>query len=314
MAPSDRSRTEATMTLPRITRADLDAWHRSLSNWGRFGPDDELGALHLVTPAKRRTAAASVASGRTVSCARPLDTTPAADNLRPVLHHMIGTASEGSGADWLGVACHGYAHSHLDALCHVFRDGRVYGGHPAEVVAPTGARRLGIEALRDGVVGRGVLLDLPWARGVDHLPAGEAVGPGELERAEAAAGVTVEPGDVLLVRTGRWVERARHGPWDPRERLAGLHASCLPWLHERGVAALGGDGVSDCVPSRVEGARLPIHEVAIVAMGLHLLDNLDLDALGRACVEEGRHHFLLTIAPLVLVGGTGSPVNPVAVF
>jgi kynurenine formamidase len=302
------------MTLPPLTRADIDAWHRSLSNWGRFGPDDELGTLHRITPAKRCAAAASVRSGRSVSCARPLATEPAPDNPKPALHHMIGTASEGWGGDWFAVACHGYAQSHVDALCHIFRDGRVYGGHPAEVVSPTGARRLGIQALRDGVVSRGVLLDLPRARGVDHLPAGEAVGPEDLEAAERAADVTVEPGDVLLVRTGRWVERARRGPWDPHERLAGLHASCLPWLHERGVAALGGDGVSDCVPSRVDGARLPIHEVAIVAMGLHLLDNLDLEDLGRACTEEGRAHFLLTIAPLVIEGGTGSPVNPIALF
>jgi kynurenine formamidase len=302
------------MPLPPLDREDIDAWHRSLSNWGRFGPDDALGTLHHVTPAKRRAAAASVERGRSVSCARALDTEPAPDNPRPALHHMIRTASEGSGADWFAVACHGYAQSHLDALCHFFRDGRVYGGHPAEVVAPTGARRLGIEALRDGVVSRGVLLDLPRARGTDFVPAGDAVGPDELERAEAAAGVEVEAGDVLLVRTGRWVERARHGAWDPHERLAGLHASCLPWLHERGVAALGGDGVSDCVPSRVEGVRLPIHEVAIVAMGLHLLDNLDLEDLARACAEEGRAHFLLVIAPLVIEGGTGSPVNPIAVF
>lgn len=124
----------------------------------------------------------------------------------------------------------------------------------------------------------------------------------------------VEEGDVLLVRTGRWAHRRAHGPWDPHDRLAGLQAACLPWLHARGVAALGGDGVSDCVPSRVEGVRLPIHAVAIPTMGLPLLDNLDLERLAAACAEEGRWSFLLTVAPLVLEGGTASPVNPIALF
>src|SRR5690606_3599688 len=136
----------------------------------------------------------------------------------------------------------------------------------------------------------------------------------ELERAEAAAGVRVEPGDVLLVRTGRWRYREAHGPWDPRARLAGLHASCLPWLATRRIAALGSDGESDVIPSRVEGVRLPIHSVALVAMGLYLIDNLDLDAHAAVCGEERRHAFQLVIAPLVVARGTASPVNPIAVF
>jgi len=227
---------------------------------------------------------------------------------------MIGTASEGYGGDWFGMAPHGYAVSHIDALCHIFHEGRIYGGHPAERVTAHGALACGIDALRDGIVSRGILLDVPRLRGQPWLEPGTAITPDELERAETEAGVRVESGDVLLVRTGRWAVRAERGAWEPHELLAGLHASCLPWLHERGVAALGCDGVSDAVPSRVEGVRLPIHSVAIVAMGLHLLDNLELERLGEACHEEGRAEFLLTIAPLVLERGTASPVNPIAVF
>ncbi len=227
---------------------------------------------------------------------------------------MIGTASEGWGGDYFGLAPHGYACSHIDALCHIFHEGRLYNGYPAERVTAHGALDLAIDALRDGVVARGVLLDPPRAQGRAWLEPGEALRPEDLLRAEEAAGAPVGPGDVLLVRTGRWARRAAEGPWDPRERLAGLHAACLPWLRERDVAALGSDGVSDVLPSGVEGVRLPIHSVAIVAMGLHLLDNLDLEPLSQACAEEGRSEFLLVLAPLSIPGGTASPLNPIAVF
>ena len=297
-----------------MTHHDVDALRTRLSNWGRWGPEDQLGTLNHLRPEHRVAAAASVRSGRTVCCARPLPTEPAPENPVPVSHHMIGTHTEGYGADWIGVASHGYATSHLDALCHIFWEGRTYNGHPTEVVTAHGAEQLGIHHLRHGIVGRGVLLDIPAVRGIDALEPGTPIFVDDLEAAEQSTGVTVGDGDVLLVRTGRWVWQRAHGSWDPRESLAGLHASCLPWLHERGVAVLGGDGVSDCHPSHIEGVRLPIHTVGIVAMGLHLLDNLDLDDLAEACSAEGRHAFLVTVAPLVLHGGTASPVNPVAVF
>ncbi len=300
--------------VPPTDAADVARWHQELSNWERFGPDDALGTLNWITPEKRVAAAALVRSGRTVGCARALDTEPSADNFRPVLHHMVGTATEGYGGDWFGIAPHGYAISHIDALCHIFHEGKVYGGHPADKVTAHGALVLGIDALREGVVSRGVLLDMAREAGAPFLEAGHALLPEDLERAEKKAGVRVESGDILLVRTGRWAQRERDGAWDPHEKLAGLHARCLPWLHDRGVAALGCDGVSDVTPSQVDGVRLPIHSVAIVAMGLHLLDNLDLEKLGRACEEEGRHEFLLTLAPLVLERGTGCPLNPVALF
>jgi kynurenine formamidase len=301
------------------TRRDADAgavaeFHRSLSNWGRWGPDDQLGTLNTITPAKRTAAAGLVASGHAVSCARPLPTEPAVDNPKPVLHHMIGTASEGYGGDFFGMAPHGYSVSHIDALCHIFHQGRIYNGAPAERVTAHGAEALSIDALRDGIVSRGILLDVPGRRGVPWLEAGEPIHPQDLEEAERAAGVRVEPGDVLFVHTGRWALREERGPWDPHESLAGLQAACLPWLRERDVAALGSDGVSDVVPSRSGAFRLPIHSVAIVAMGLHLLDNLDLEDLARACRAAARWEFLVTIAPLVLVGGTASPVNPIALF
>jgi len=301
------------------TRAPLSAeqvlgFHKTLSNWGRFGPKDQLGTLNLITPEKRVAAARGVRSGRAVSCARPLPTQPSVENPNPVQHHMIATCTEGYGGDYFAIAPHGFATSHIDALCHIFHDGKLYNGYPIEKVTAHGALELGIHELKDGVVSRGVLLDVPEARGVPFLDAGEPIFPDDLERCEGRAGVRVEPGDLLLVRTGRWALREARGPWDPRLSQAGLDASCLPWLHARGAAVLGCDGVSDVVPSRVEGVYLPIHSVAIVAMGLHLIDNLDLEALAKACAEERRWEFLLTLAPLLLFRGTASPLNPIALF
>jgi len=297
-----------------MAMADVLAFHQTLSNWGRWGDDDQLGALNLITPEVTAAAAATVRTGRSVSCARPLDTVASADNPSPVAHHMTGTATEGMGADYFAIASHGFATSHIDALCHIFHEGRLYNGYPAEAVTAHGATKLGIHRLHDGIVTRGVLLDVPGLHGVDALDPGQPVFPEDLEAAEAKAGLEVRPGDALLVRTGRWRWRATHGAWDAGQLAAGLDASCLPWLRARDVAALGSDGVSDVLPSRVEGVVMPIHTVVIVAMGVHLMDNLDLDALADACAEERRWEFLLTVAPLVIRRGTASPVNPIAVF
>jgi kynurenine formamidase len=301
------------------TRAPLKteqvlAFHKTLSNWKRFGENDQLGTLNLITAEKRADAARLVQSGRIVSCSRPLPTVAAADNPNPVVHLMTATATEEYGGDYFAIASHGFATSHIDALCHIFHDGKLYNGYPIEKVTAHGALELGIQELRDGIVSRGILLDIPRARGVPYLERGDPIFPEDLERAEFECDVRVEEGDVLLVSTGRWAYRDAHGPWPASEGIAGLDASCLPWLHERGVAALGSDGVSDVLPSRVQGITMPIHTVAIVAMGLHLLDNLELRDLSASCAQEHRWSFLLTIAPLVLKRGTASPVNPIALF
>jgi kynurenine formamidase len=294
--------------------SDVLAFHETLSNWGRWGADDQLGALNLVTPAVTAAACATVRTGRTVSCARALNTAPAPDNPSPVIHHMTGTATEGWGADYFALAPHGFATSHIDALCHIFHEGRMFNGYPAETVTAHGASRLAIHQLQGGIVTRGVLLDIPPIRGVDALAPGEPIFPVDLEAAEERAAVTVRAGDALFVRTGRWRWRDEHGPWDLGAAAAGLDASCLPWLRARDVATLGSDGVSDVMPSRVDGVPMPIHTTTIVALGIHLMDNLDFDALAGACAEEGRWEFLLIVAPLVLRRGTASPVNPIAVF
>ena len=285
-----------------------------LSNWSRWGPDDQLGTLNFITPEVTAAATASVRTGQTISCARPLPTEAAPDNLNPVAHHMIGTATEGYGADYFAIASHGYATSHIDALCHIFHEDKMFNGYSTEAVTAHGATKLGIHHLRSGIVSRGVLLDIPAVRGVEALEPGEPIFPEDLAAAGDAADVHVRRGDVLLVRTGRWRWREAHGPWAPNKAMAGLDASCLSWLHEREIAVLGSDGVSDVTPSRVDKIGMPIHTVAIVAMGIHLLDNLDLDELSVACASEDRWSFLLVVAPLVLHRGTASPVNPIAVL
>ncbi len=205
------------------TRAPLKteqvlAFHTTLSNWKRFGANDQLGTLNLITAEKRADAARLVQSGRIVSCARPLATTAAPDNPNPVVHLMTATATEQYGGDYFAIASHGFATSHIDALCHIFHDGKLYNGYPIEKVTAHGALELGIHELRDGIVSRGILLDIPRARGVPYLERGDPIFPDDLERAESECDVRVEPGDVLLVSTGRWAYRDAHGPWPASDR------------------------------------------------------------------------------------------------
>ena len=177
--------------------AEVLGLHRTLSNWGRWGPEDQRGALNLITPGVTAAAAATVRSGRTVSCSRPIDTRAAPDNPLPATHVMLGTHADGMGSDSLTVAPHGFATSHVDALCHVFHEGRLYNGYDSATVTDDGAARLGIEHLRSGIVTRGVLLDAAAGRGAAALEPGEPIYPEDLEAAESAAGLRVRSGDAL---------------------------------------------------------------------------------------------------------------------
>jgi kynurenine formamidase len=308
-----------------LTRDDLDRMFESVKNWGRWGAEDERGALGFIDDAKRARAAALVRDGEAVSCSLEFPVTPGPDNPTPAQHHMVlaGDAPEGSGVphletamDYIGISFHGMATSHIDALCHVFVRGQMYNGFRASDVKSTGALRNSIMAARDGIVSRGVLLDVPRLRGVPWLEPGVAIERAELEAAERAQGVRVEEGDILLVATGRDARRAALGAWEPvTGGLAGLHPSCIPYLHERRIAVLGSDGISDPLPpSGIEGWPIPVHQCCLVAMGVHLLDNLELGRLGAACSARGRWEFLFSVAPLRIERATGSPVNPLALF
>jgi kynurenine formamidase len=309
-----------------MTKEELDAiWERT-RNWGRWGADDERGALNFLTPELRRAASASVRDGAALSLAHDLPTHPSVETPGPAHHHMLaaGDARGESGIpgyeasrDYIGTEVHGLGLTHIDALCHMFVRGRMYNGFPAEDVRSTGAARNSIMALADGLIGRGVLLDVPAALGVPFLEGRRQVRAAELEEAERAGGVAVGEGDILLVSTGRDARRAgAKGGLNPfTQGLAGLHPECLPWLHERRVAALGSDGISDVMPPlAIPDWPFPIHQIGITGIGLHLIDNLNLAELAEACRARRRWSFLFASAPIRVRQGTGSPLNPVAVF
>ena len=304
-----------------MSDAQLKALFDQVSNWGRWGDDDERGALNHIGPAEITRAAGLVRDGRTVSLSRDFPTRPGPENPWPAQHHMLiggddccvpGIDGLEVSTDFIGIAFHGMASSHLDALCHVFAQGRMYNGRPASDVKSTGARFNTVMAAKDGIVGRGVLLDLPRAQGFDFIDAEHMTTVAELEAAERAHGVRVGKGDILLVRVGRDVRRARRDD----HAVAGLDPRVSAWLHAREAAVLGGDGVHDPIPSgRIHRDwAMPLHMLGLAAMGLHLLDNLDLEPLSAACAELGRWEFQLVCAPLRIEGGTGSPLNPIAIF
>jgi kynurenine formamidase len=306
---------------PRVSAAEFAELYESVKNWGRWGADDERGALNYITPQHVRDASALVRSGRSVTMSLTLNTVAGPDNPKPVLHHMtmmpdidIGAKDLHFACDFMGMDFHGDAHSHIDALCHVVYRGQMHNGVPVSSMTSWGATRLTMDVARDGIVGRGVLLDIPRLRGVPWLEPGEAILPDELLAAEAAHGVRLGEGDTFMLRTGHHRRRLELGAWDAAVAKAGLHVSAMPLLHERRIAAFGADGDGDTVPNDVEGVPYPIHVLGMNAMGLHFLDSLQFEDLAAVCEAEGRWEFLSVIAPLRLERGTGSPVNPIAIF
>ena len=200
---------------PKLTQADIQRWAKELSNWGRWGTDDELGAVNLITPKKRIEAAALVKQGLSISLAHNDSTEAAVDNQPPFGHKMLTTGGDASADyafDQFTVAFHTLYITHLDALCHVFAGDTLYNGFPRRSVTAAGAQKLDVVQLKNGIFTRGILFDIPRLKGRDYLDAGEAIYPEDLDRWERQAGVTVEPGDVVLVRTGRWARRAKLGP------------------------------------------------------------------------------------------------------
>jgi kynurenine formamidase len=304
-----------------------------LSNWGRWGDDDVMGTLNLIGPDTRRRAAACVRSGRSVSCGWDVRfDVEAVDGVGPqrvMLHTGEGLTeamerpADGAGAalrshaasEFFGIEFHGLEHTHLDALSHLFWDARMYNGRPAHLVdSENGATVHAVTDAAEGIVTRGVLLDVAALRGVKWLEMGEGIFPDDLEAAERRQGVLVREGDALLLRTGTGRRRKELSSDRSMVGEPGLHAACLPWLRERGVAVLAADVAQDVLPSGYAQIRAPVHAVGIVAMGLWLIDNCDLERLAEVCIEEGRWDFLLLVAPLRLTGGTGSPVNPIAML
>jgi len=307
------SASTAAPTADRAPRnaAEFDEMFQATTNWRRWGKAAQLGSANLVTDAKHKQAAALVKSGVSVSLAHNPLKERAEDNPSPFEHTM----NRGFSTDTYKVSYHGYAHSHIDALCHILYKDQTYNGYArAEVNTETGCTKLGIEHLKNGIVTRGILIDMPRLKGVPYLEPGTPVYVEDLEAWEKKAGVKIASGDAILLRTGRWARREKLGPWAVGRSEAGFHASVAPWIKARGVAFVGSDDAQDVTPSLVEGMNLPIHTLLITALGINLLDNQDLEAIAATAARLNRWEFMLTLAPIPVDGGTGFPVNAIATF
>lgn len=302
----------------KMTKADVERQVDELSNWGRWGKDDQIGALNLITPEKRVQAAHLVKKGICVSLARDVEKSKAPDNPSAFKHEMMnfGRGTQGPWAtDQYCVDYHGFAHTHMDSLCHLFYKGTLYNGFSREKIGPQGAEVLSIRNVKQGIFTRGVLFDIAALRGVRFLEPGTPIYPEDLDAWEKRAKVKVTSGDVVFIGTGRWARRDLSGPWSvEKEGAAGLHASCAKWLKDRDIAMLGSDGASDVIPSGIDGMDFPIHLLTLHAMGVHIFDNCDLTALSQTAEKLQQWEFLLTAAPLAVPGGTGSPLNPIATY
>jgi kynurenine formamidase len=297
------------------SRDDVVSYLRDRRNWGRWGTDDERGAINLITPQKRADAARLVRSGRAVSLSRDVPTAPGRGNPIPAQHWLrkIEHAGGGGALDYYGLVYHGHVTTHVDALCHVWDgDGMWNGRDPDVEITMDGARWGGIQHWRDGITTRGVLLDVPKHRREPYVAIESPVHGWELEAIADAQGVSVEPGDALCLYSGREAWQAANPRWSGYQPPSpGLHASCLPFLRYNDVSAL----VWDLMDARPDEYGVPwtVHG-AIFAYGIALVDNALLQPLAEACAQEGRYEFMLTLAPLPFVGGTGSPVNPIALL
>jgi kynurenine formamidase len=285
-----------------------------------WGPADRRGALNYLTPTTVLAAAGEVKLGRSVSIAAPIEYRVTADNPEPARHKMTQTGDSAAkdglsfAMDQIGMNIHGNADTHVDALSHVIYDGRLYNNRPADIVGDTGAAELSIATAADGIVGRGVLLDVPRARGVPWLEPGDHVTADDLAAAEQDQQVQVREGDLAFIRVGHRLRRFQLGPWDAADARVGLHPTVVEYLAARRIALLGSDGNNDTAPSVVSGVDFPVHVLAIAALGVHLIDYLDFTVLAPLCAEFRQWSFLCVIAPLRLALATGSPVNPIAIL
>jgi|TARA_B110000263_G_scaffold32256_1_gene24486 hypothetical protein len=303
---------------PIPTEEEVRAYFETCSNWGRWGPDDNAGTINLITQSKRLEAASLVQTGKTVSCSYPLNPRGGPGNLNPFQHFMRFT--EQVSVDYIGLIFHGYTTTHIDALCHIFWEGKMWNGKPASEVTSIGSKSGSVDAWSQGIVTRGVLLDIPRLRGVDYVSVDEPIRGFELEEAAKSEGVELRPGDAILVRGNRigYLENNPDAvPGVPPS--PGLQVDCIPVLKQHDASILVWD-MLDHRPTPYSMFEVPpapggpLHILSIVYMGLPLLDNAFLNPLAEACAERNCWEFMFTVNPLNIRGGTGSPVNPIAIL
>ena len=307
---------EADTSRPLVSETQFERWQTDLSNWGRWGPDDELGMANLITPAKRAEAASLVTEGLTVSLSSDAQNYESLDVPCPVQWSMVRATRAGA-SDQIAYPCiHGPGTTHLDAFAHVFFDGKMWNGYDVDglVTMEEGATRNSIMAVRNGLVTRGVLYDIPRLKGVAYLEPGTRIYVEDLEAWEAQTGVRVGPGDAFLIRWGRWARQDALGPFDTGLEAAGLDNNVIPWLRERDVAIAGWETPGYAPQPEGDLSRVALHNFALTILGIQVLDRADFQALAEAAAARNRWEFMVTIAPLAIPNGTGSPVNPIAMF
>jgi kynurenine formamidase len=305
------------------SEADFHRAMKELSNWGRWGKDDELGAANFITQAKRKQALGLAKEGLTVSLAHDIIQEAAADGAS-YLDRAVVNISPTGGSDryqYTGTY-HGSVHSHLDALdCHVMQDGKGYNGVAFEdIKAAGGCPRGHINVHKNGIVTRGVLFDATLLPGKatpqGWLEPGTAIHREDLEALEKIQRVKVSQGDVILLYTGRWKRRAARGAWKSAEGWAGYHSDVAYFLKERGVAFIGSDAINDVSPSGLPNtvSTTPLHRLALVALGVSIFDNLDFEGAAEMSKKLKRYEFLFVASPLRIDKGMGSPLNPLAIY
>ena len=305
-----------------LTQADIERLMEELSNWGRWGDDDQLGTANLITPEKRLEALALATEGISVSLAHPLIIEQAVDVPFPFERAILRLpdpdeepAFRGGVSDRYEISYHGYSHSHIDALCHILYKGKMYNGYSQDTVTGEGCTRSSIFNLRGGIVTRGIVFDIPRLKGVPYLEPGTPIYTEDLEAFEEMAGLRVRAGDAdLHPHRTLGASRRSSDPGTVSQNAAGLHGSTMPWVRSRDISFIGSDAALDVVPSQVEGVDLPVHTLTIVAMGLDIFDNQDLEAVAETAADLGRWEFLLVAGPLAVETGTGSPINALAIF
>ena len=280
------------------------------SNWSRWGDDDQKGTLNLITDELIREAAGLVRTGKTYSLSVPLETHgaqwPPRQKMRRTTEFTKNKVGRNSSGDAL--VMHSHSGTHIDALCHIWYDDKLYNGfETSEHMTSHGVTRNSIDNV-PFLVGRGVLLDVAGWKGVDNLQLGEPITADDLDACAAAQKVEIRSGDILLIRTG-WInvlerDRTLFDAGEP-----GIDETTLPWLKKHDIAAVGVDNLAVEVLASVPPEDLPVHRIGIRDLGLYLLELLDLNAMAKDRAYES----MVVIAPLMISGGAGSPVNPIAI-
>ncbi len=308
-----------------VTPQQMAKWEKELSNWGRWGPKDERGALNLITPQKSLAAARLVREGISVSLHHFPDLEKSIDtgNMNAETKHWMTTINPttgkvGGALDGMSFAIHDGGMTHMDALCHyaVQSDRNkplVFNGYPQDL-SEAGCPVDSIDHMGKSYVTRGILIDMPLLKGVEWLEPRTPIYVADLEAWEKFAGIKIGSGDAVFVRTGRWAMRAKKGPWNAAREAAGLHASVLPWLKTRDIALLSGDAVPDAQPSGVEGWPRPIHDISIPIMGTPLVDNGYFEDLAPVAARLKRWEFMVSWVMMQVPKGTATPFTALAAF